>query len=91
MKHIHVTLVVLPEVLGHKRSEVVSAFIEDGGCEAEEATRVQVPVAVLRPRFVSLAGQTVLLHCALQEEELLVLEMGRAHQLQVVNQQVSNS
>jgi hypothetical protein len=69
------TLVVLPKVLRNERSEVVGAFIKDGGREAEEATSVQVPIAVLCPHFVCLAGQAILLHCALQKVQGLVLQM----------------
>jgi hypothetical protein len=69
------TLVVLPKVLRNERSEVVGAFIKDCGREAEEATSVQVPIAVLRPHFVRLAGQAILLHCALQIVQGLVLKM----------------
>ena len=77
---LHVTGVPFPQVLGNERPEVGRAQVGDAGGESEETPRLQVPsVRVVLLDLVGRSGQTVLLHGALQEEELAILQVGGAH------------
>lgn len=87
--HSHVTGVPLPHVLGYEGSEVGGAEVGDAGGEAQEAAGLEVPaVRVVLLGLVRGGGEAVLLHGALQEEQLPVLEVGGAHHLEVVGHEV---
>jgi hypothetical protein len=74
---VHVAQVPFPQVFGDVRSEVGRAYVDRLGRKLQQAPCLQVPVGILLLDLVRLSGHTVLLHGTLQEEHLLILQMGR--------------
>jgi hypothetical protein len=86
---LHVTGVPFPHVLGNEGLKIGRAHVGDPGREAEQTPRFQVPaVRVVLLHLVGGGGQAILLHGALQKEQLAILQMGRPHHFVVIRNQI---
>jgi hypothetical protein len=75
-------------MFGYGGTEIGGSGVENPGRKSQEPPRLQMPGGRLLLYLVGLRAQTVLLHGALQEEQLAVLQVGGPHQVDVVDHQV---
>lgn len=77
-----------PQMFRYERLEISISSVENPGGESQQSPSLQMPRIRLLLYDVSLRGQTVLLHGALQEEHLLVFQERRPGQLQMIYDQI---
>lgn len=88
--HVHVTLVKLPQMFGYGRPERGRSHVCDFRGEPQQPSGEQVPIGLGLPELVRGRRKAVLLHGALQEVHLPVLEVRRSYQLVRVHRQIGH-
>lgn len=84
------THVPFPQVFGHRGTKVRGAGVQNPRREAQQTSRLEMPISGFLLHFIGLRSHAIFLHRALQPVELTVLEMRGAHQLDVIEHEIGH-